>query len=97
VATSLFIDEIIPGFPVTDSLTVFVRQLEEDPALVGTAGVLLVGQLNQILDENSVKKQRDKAKQVSTQLVIWVDDGELDPDIADALSALLAPLASKSK
>jgi serine/threonine protein kinase len=97
VATSPLVLEIIPGFPATDSLTVFVRQLDEEPALVGTAGVLLVGQLNQILDEKSVRKQRDKAKQLSTQLEIWVDDGELDPAIADALDALLAPLASKAK
>ena len=90
------VDEIIPGFAATDDLEVFATQLEDDPLLVGTAGQELADALRRLLDEKSVRKQRDQAAELSDRLTVWVDRGELDGDIAEALDILLAPLADKS-
>ncbi len=84
--------DIIAGFPETDDLRVFLRQLQADPMLVGTAGRDLAKTLERVLDEKAGKRQRERAAALQDQLVKWVDDGTLDPDIADALADLLTPL-----
>ncbi len=86
------VDEIIPGFPRTDDIQVFLQQLEDNPSLVGEKGEELATQLGDVLDQHG-KKQRDAARQLREQMVTWVEDEQLDPDIADALDELLAPLA----
>ena len=96
-ATALIVDEIIPGFRRTDDLATFLRQIENDPALVGPAGAELATELDRLLPENSAHKQRDRAKALISQLQVWVDAEQLDPAIAQALTELLAPLAGKSK
>ncbi len=91
------VPEIIPGFPRTDDLQTFLRQLENDPALVGSAGGTLTESLGRLLDENSTKQQRDQAKRLTDQLAEWAATGEIHPAIAQSLVDLLAPLAEKSK
>ena len=88
------VDEIIPGFPRTDDLTVFLQQLQANPALVGPAGPELTDSLEKLLKEKSDRKQRDRAAELSGRIEEWVDDGQLDPTIAQALLDLLAPLRS---
>ncbi len=97
IATTLQVDEIIPGFARTNDLAVFLQQTEVNPQLVGAAGAELADSLGRLLDERSAKKQRDKAKALSSQLGQWVDAGELDPAIAQALEQLLEPLTAKEK
>jgi hypothetical protein len=96
-ATTPLVEEIIPGFPRTTELATFLSQVRNDPALVGTAGNELLTELDRLLGENSVRKQRDQAKALSSQLEKWVAADQLDPAIAQALTDLLAPLAGKAK
>ncbi|MDP2290490.1 MAG: protein kinase [Actinomycetota bacterium] len=91
------VQELIPGFPQTDDLQTFLRQLENDPALVGRAGAALTESLGRLLAENSTKQQRDQAKALTDQLGEWAATGEVHPAIAQSLVDLLAPLAEKSK
>ena len=87
------VSEILAGFPVTDDAQVFLQQIQRDPALVGTAGAKLADELDKVLGERAVKKQRDRARQLREHLVKWVSTSELNPAIAAALDLLLAPLA----
>ncbi len=87
------LDEIIPGFPRTDDIEVFLRQLEDDPDLVGERGEDLAEKLREVLDKNG-KKQRDAARDLREEMVKWVEDEELNADIADALDELLDPIAN---
>jgi serine/threonine-protein kinase len=88
--------DIIPGFAATDDLEVFATQLEDEPLLVGTAGPDLADALRKLLDEHSVRKQRDRAVELSKWMIDWVDHDELSSDIADALDVLLKPLTDKA-
>jgi hypothetical protein len=85
------IEEIIPGFPVTDDLAVFLAQVERDPDLVGPAGEELADKLERVLDDrgNSAKE----AKDLRQSLGKWVDDDELAAPIADALDDLLRSIS----
>jgi hypothetical protein len=85
--------DIIPGFPYTDDIEVFLEQLEDDPELVGAKGPDLVEKLADLLDERSGKKQRDKADELRKEMEQWVEDEDLDADIAEALDKLLEELA----
>jgi hypothetical protein len=96
-ATTQVVEEIIPGFPRTTDLAAFLGQVLNDPTLVGSAGDELATELDRLLRENSVRKQRDQAKALSSQLEKWVAADQLDPAIAQALTDLLAPLAGKAK
>ena len=87
------VGEILAGFPTTDDLQVFLEQIQSDPTLVGTAGATLADELDKVLSERSVKKQRDRARQLREHVVKWVSTSELNPAIAAALDLLLAPLA----
>lgn len=91
--TAPTVDEIIPGFARTGDLQVFLQQIENDPTLVGESGGALADQLGQVLDQRSKHKASDQAKALRKQLIKWVDAGELDPAIAQALDDLLVPLA----
>lgn len=91
--TSASGDEIIPGFPVTDDIEVFLLQLEANPGLVGAKGGDLVQKLADLLDQKSAKKQRDQASELRDEISDWVDDGDLDAAIAQALDGLLVDLA----
>ena len=86
------IGEIIPGFPRTDDLQVFLQQLQANPALVGPAGTQLTESLGELLAEKANKQQRERASELSDQIEEWVDDGQLDPSISQSLLELLAPL-----
>lgn len=83
------VDEIIPGFPRTDDIEVFLLQLEANPGLVGWRGEELATQLRDMLDQKSGKKRRDRAEELRKEMETWVEDEELDPAIADALYELL--------
>lgn len=96
-ATALIVDEIIPGFRRTDDLVTFLRQIENDKALVGPAAAELAAELDRLLPGNSAHKQRDRAEALISRVQVWVDAEQLDPAIAQALTELLAPLAGKSK
>ena len=86
------IGEIIPGFPLTDDLQVFLQQLQANPALVGPAGTQLTESLGELLAEKANKQQRERASELSDQIEEWVNDGQLDPSISQSLLELLAPL-----
>jgi serine/threonine-protein kinase len=90
------VNEIIPGFPATDSLQTFEQQIRANPLIVGAAGQEVAAGIRSVLDERG-KKQRDRAKALVEQLPTWVSNSELNPAIADALNQLLAPLADKAK
>ena len=81
--------DIIPGFPYTDDIEIFLQQLEADPDLVGEKGEDLVEKLAELLNQNSPKKQRDQAKELREEIADWVDEADLDPAIAEALDKLL--------
>ena len=85
------VEEIIPGFPATDDLEVFLAQLADDPDLVGESGEELLDDLEKVLDEGG-RKQREEASELREELVEWVEDDEIHPAIAAALDELLAPL-----
>ncbi|MEQ1874918.1 MAG: protein kinase [Ilumatobacteraceae bacterium] len=86
------VEEIIPGFAATDDIEVFLEQLEDDPELVGAKGPDLVEKLADLLDKNG-KKLRDGARDLREEIALWVEDEDLDPDIAEALDVLLEELA----
>jgi len=86
------VDEIIPGFPRTNDLQVFLQQLEANPALVGPAGPQLTESLAEMLGEKANKQQRERAADLGKEITEWVEDGQLDPSIAQALVDLLAPM-----
>ena len=92
VAPAPAVDEIIPGFPRTDDLQVFLQQLQANPALVGAAGPELTESLAELLAEKANKRQRERAADLGKEIIEWVEDGQLDPSIAQALVDVLAPL-----
>ena len=85
--------DIIPGFAYTDDIEIFLEQLEDDPDLVGAKGPDLVEKLGDLLDQNSARKQRDKARDLREELIEWVEDEELNAAIAEALDLLLEEFA----
>lgn len=87
------VDEIIPGFPLTYDIEVFLLQLEADPSLVGEKGEELTTKLSDLLDQHSAKKQRDQANELRGEMSGWVYDGDLNATIAEALDGLLEELA----
>ncbi len=84
--------EIIPGFAATNDLAVFLEQLERDPDLVGEGGEDLAEDLRSVLEAPG-GSQRSEARKLREDLAELVDEDEIDPAIAAALDALLAPLA----
>jgi hypothetical protein len=89
------VPEIIPGFPATNSLDQFLAQLRKDPLLVGDAGPQLVTSLQRVLDTKAPPKRASEAASLRRTIAAWSDDGSLDPDIAQALDALLRPIATR--
>ncbi|HUF99333.1 MAG TPA: serine/threonine-protein kinase [Ilumatobacter sp.] len=87
--------EIIPGFAATDDLSVFLEQVERDPALVGSKGGELAETLRKVVDERG-RKQGDLAAELRAALNDWAESGELDPAVAVELDRLLDPLASRA-
>jgi serine/threonine-protein kinase len=85
---------LIPGFPATDDLEVFLVQIESDPDLLGQSGAELADDLRKVI-ELSGPKQRKAAEDLRKKLVEWVDADEIPSAIADALDELLAPLTEK--
>ena len=85
------VGEVIPGFPVTDDIGVFLVQVERDPELIGGSGEELADDLSDVIERRG-SKQGDAAAELREKLADWVDAGEVDPAIAVALEALLAPL-----
>ena len=86
--------ELIPGFPATDDLWVFLEQLERDPDLGGEKGDDVAEDLREVLEARG-GDQRPKARELREDLAEWVEEGEIEPAIAAALDALLAPLADR--
>jgi eukaryotic-like serine/threonine-protein kinase len=88
--------EIIPGFPATGDLWVFLEQLERDPLLVGLAGEEIVRGLRRVLEvPEGSREQRAAAVALREGIQTWLADEHLDPAIGDALDALLAPVAER--
>ena len=92
VETTIPVEEVIPGFPVTDEITVFLAQLHQNPELVGPAGPELAAKLDAVLAERSRRKRNDAAEDLRS----WVGEqaaGEtLAPEIAALADDLLADL-----
>ena len=89
--TELPINDVIPGFPATDDIEVFLAQVESDPELIGVSGEALADDLRDVIDRRGVK-QRKAAEDLRDMLAVWADAGDIHPAIAVALDELLAPL-----
>jgi serine/threonine-protein kinase len=89
------VDEIIPGFPDTDDLEVFLAQIEADPESLGQSGPELADLLRTVVEARG-KEQREQAADLRDVLDKFVEDGEIPAQIADALDPLLADLAATS-
>ncbi len=85
---------LIPGFPATDDLELFLLQIERDPDLLGQSGAELADDLRKVIELRG-PKQREAAEDLRKKLVEWVDADEIPSAIADALDELLAPLTKK--
>jgi hypothetical protein len=86
---------IVPGFPLTDDLAVFLDQLDDAPEVVGPAGPLLAEELREVLDKQG-RRQRDHADALAQSVEIWVGEGTLAPEVGAVLAPLLADLSSGS-
>jgi tRNA A-37 threonylcarbamoyl transferase component Bud32 len=82
------VPEIVPGFPETQDLDTFLRQLQANPAVAGTAGPVLAEELAAVLERNG-RRREERAQALAADVEEWVDSGELDPTLAAALVALL--------
>lgn len=87
------VGEVIPGFPMTTDLAVFLQQLKGDPSAAGSSSGAIANELSKVLAEHSARKQGERAKELRKHLAAWVSAGEVNPAIAAALDPLLAPLA----
>ena len=88
------LETVIPGFPATDDLQVFLLQTERDPDLLGKSGAELADQLRGVLEQRG-SKQRKAALELREHLVKWVDADQIPAAVAVALDELLASLAKK--
>ncbi len=84
------VDDVIPGFPATDDIEVFLAQVERDPELVGASGEALAEDLRTVIERRGAK-QREATEVLRDELAIWAETGEIHPAIAAALDDLLAP------
>jgi serine/threonine-protein kinase len=89
------VDEIIPGFPATDDIEVFLAQVEQDPESLGQSGPELADRLQSVVEARG-KEQRKQAAELRDALEEFVEDGEIPVQIADALDPLLAELAGRN-
>jgi len=85
---------VIPGFPATDDLEVFLLQTERDPDLLGESGAELADQLRDVVGQRG-SKQAKAAVELRENLVEWVEEDEIPAAIAAALDELLAPLGKQ--
>jgi len=85
---------VIPGFPATDDIQVFLLQTERDPDLLGKSGAELADQLRGVVEQRG-SKQRKAALELRENLVKWVDADQIPAAVAVALDELLASLAKK--
>jgi hypothetical protein len=88
-------DEIIPGFPATDDLAVFLAQVEQDPESLGQSGPELADFLRTVMAARG-REQRQQAANLRDVLDEFVEDGEISAQVADALDPLLADLAGRN-
>ena len=85
------IDELVPGFPSTDDLLVFLNQLETNPDTVGDGGAELGRELRRALEGNE-RRRGERVGKLREWLPQFVEDGHVHPAVASALDELLAPL-----
>jgi hypothetical protein len=85
---------LVPGFPATDDLEVFLFQIESDPDLLGQSGAELADELRKVIELRGVE-QRKAAEKLQEVLAKWVADGEIPSAVGVALDELLAQLAKK--
>jgi serine/threonine-protein kinase len=85
---------LVPGFPATDDLEVFLFQVESDPDLLGQSGAELADELRKVIELRGVE-QRKAAEKLQEVLAKWVADGEIPSAVGVALDELLAQLAKK--
>ena len=85
------VDELVPGFPRTDDLLVFLNQLETTPEVVGEGGAELGRELRRALEGNE-RRRGERVGELRRWLPKVVEDGRVHPAVASALDELLAPL-----
>lgn len=86
--------EILPGFPATKDLEVFLEQVERNPDLLGESGEELADDLRKVIEARGTK-QRHEAEDLRNALDEWANEGKIPPAIAEALDELLATLVAK--
>jgi hypothetical protein len=87
--------ELVPGFPIPDTIQAFLAQLEGDPSVIGPRGVDVETELDRMLRERSDRKQADRARELIAHLDEWAGDGGVEVVVADFLIELLEPFADR--
>ncbi len=83
--------EVVPGFPATDDILVFIAQLREGKDVAGKQSKKLGDKLHELLEEDD-EDLPDEARELAEELREWVEDGEIEPAIAEATLEFIAPL-----
>ena len=94
--TAPVVDELVPGFPRTDDLLVFLNQLETTPDVVGEGGAELGSELRRALEGNE-RRRPERVADLRRALPTFVEDGQVHPAVASALDELLAPLEDRDR
>jgi hypothetical protein len=87
--------ELVPGFPIPDTVQAFLAQLQGDPSVIGPRGVDVETELDRMLRERSDRKQAERARELIAHLDEWAGEGGVEVVVADYLIGLLEPFADR--
>ncbi len=85
--------ELIPGFPSTDDIEVFIAQLRDGRDVVGKQSKKLGDGLRKALDADG-EARAERAERLAEDLREWVDEGDIDPTVAGRAFEFLALLGA---
>ena len=78
--------------PRAGDLPGLIDLFADDPEAYGESGPDLLDRLEKVEGERG-GKQRDEARKARDDIAGWLEDGELDPVVAEAALAALDPIA----
>jgi hypothetical protein len=93
--TTLSVAELVPGFPIPDTVQAFLAQLQGDPSAIGPRGFDVENELDRMLRERSDRKQAERARELIAHLDEWAGDDGVEVVVADYLIELLEPFADR--